>query len=424
MNRLFISYSRADYIDEKGQIIEDSAVNMILESIKATNSIDVWIDVNAKYSGKYFTSVLAKKIMWADKVLFLSSKNSNSSEWVSKEILYAYDNKKEILPVLLDPSSFNVDFALILTGIDYIEYYKNPQSKIADIIENIIGESQEIEDSLVKDENSTRNMTQYSSHSPNLRKGCLSLNVNYKGCAMSMTILMGLLFLIGIFVPFDNAGMEDNAELADGAPVINHEDSIISKTAGSNSKPNHSIAQKEERHSNTIKENLGGEKSLSKEKTGSNHPLPLSTRNQKHIARNTIESGKEGNADTTLLPLGTETHIAQNDEKPGSEMPSVHTPSGAVAGPRYHSDTVGANSSDTYNKVFKGGELAVVSVMGDGDTDLDVYVYDSNGNLVASDVDATDDCVISWTPKWTGEFRIVIKNKGSVYNSYTLTTNQ
>ena len=61
--------------------------------------------------------------------------------------------------------------------------------------------------------------------------------------------------------------------------------------------------------------------------------------------------------------------------------------------------------------------------MGDGDTDLDLYVYDENGNLIDKDIDSTDTMLCMWTPKWTGEFIIKIKNLGSVRNYYTLWTN-
>lgn len=96
---------------------------------------------------------------------------------------------------------------------------------------------------------------------------------------------------------------------------------------------------------------------------------------------------------------------------------------GAVGGPRYASSSVNAGGSDIYNISFRAGELAMVIVVGDGDTDLDVYVYDNNGNLIAHDADYTDDCVVTWTPRWTGNFRIKIVNRGRVYNSYILRTN-
>lgn len=195
MKKVFISYSRADYVDENGQVFDNSQVGAIVNALNATNNINVWIDINAKYSGKYFTSVLAKKILWADKVLFLSSKNSNESEWVSKEILFAHDNNKEILPIRLDETSYNVDFALILTGIDYIEYFKNPKHKITDIIENILGDFQEIG----IDNKTPNHLSDCPVSNQKERKGCLSLNVNYKGCALSMTIAMCLFIVFGIF---------------------------------------------------------------------------------------------------------------------------------------------------------------------------------------------------------------------------------
>ena len=96
---------------------------------------------------------------------------------------------------------------------------------------------------------------------------------------------------------------------------------------------------------------------------------------------------------------------------------------GAVGGSKYATSSVNAGATDVYNVTFRGGELAMVIVIGDGDTDLDLYVYDNNGNLVTSDTDYSDNCVCSWTPRWTGNFRIKIKNRGNVYNSYVLRTN-
>lgn len=96
---------------------------------------------------------------------------------------------------------------------------------------------------------------------------------------------------------------------------------------------------------------------------------------------------------------------------------------GRVNGPSETDECVLANSTDTYRIKFRGGETAEVLVMGDGDTDLDLYVYDENGNLIDKDIDSTDTMLCMWTPKWTGEFIIKIKNLGSVRNYYTMWTN-
>jgi len=96
---------------------------------------------------------------------------------------------------------------------------------------------------------------------------------------------------------------------------------------------------------------------------------------------------------------------------------------GAVNGPVRHFDSVNAQTNDWYTIAFRAGESARVAAIGDGDTDLDLRVYDANGNLVCSDTDATDRTVCGWTPAWTGTFRVKISNLGNVYNRYTLLTN-
>ena len=96
---------------------------------------------------------------------------------------------------------------------------------------------------------------------------------------------------------------------------------------------------------------------------------------------------------------------------------------GAVNGPSRHYDTVNGNSVDTYQISFIANYLAEIVVSGDGDTDLDLYVYDSNGNLIASDTDYSDDCYVSWVPKWTGRFIVKVVNRGPLYNRYVILTN-
>ena len=89
----------------------------------------------------------------------------------------------------------------------------------------------------------------------------------------------------------------------------------------------------------------------------------------------------------------------------------------------YVVSSVAAGGTDRYTAVFRGGENAIVMVIGDGDTDLDLYIYDENGNLITYDNDYTDNCVCTFTPRWTGTFVIKIVNRGRVYNNYVLRTN-
>ena len=96
----------------------------------------------------------------------------------------------------------------------------------------------------------------------------------------------------------------------------------------------------------------------------------------------------------------------------------------AVGGQRQDTGRIFAHSTQPYTPIlFRGGEVARVAVIGDGTTDLDLYIYDEYGNLVAMDEDNTDHCVATWFPSRTGWFTIKIVNRGSVYNDYAMATN-
>lgn len=96
---------------------------------------------------------------------------------------------------------------------------------------------------------------------------------------------------------------------------------------------------------------------------------------------------------------------------------------GAMGGPKYALGSVSAHSYTFYDAKFWANEIAEIAVSGDGDTDLDLYVYDENGNCIVSDTDYTDDCYVRFCPRWTGLFRIKIVNRGGVYNKYAIVTN-
>ncbi|RTZ17281.1 hypothetical protein EJ063_00425 [Vibrio aquaticus] len=96
---------------------------------------------------------------------------------------------------------------------------------------------------------------------------------------------------------------------------------------------------------------------------------------------------------------------------------------GRIGGNAIHSDRVEAGAVDTYVVPFYGREVAEVAVIGDGDTDIDLHIYDHNGNLICEDTDATDTTYCYWVPRFDGDFIITIKNYGSVYNAYDLLTN-
>jgi hypothetical protein len=102
---------------------------------------------------------------------------------------------------------------------------------------------------------------------------------------------------------------------------------------------------------------------------------------------------------------------------------SLNQTRGAVGGAKQGSHSVRARSTDQFTLAFTAGRLAEILVSGDGDTDLDLYVYDSNNNLITYSEDYSDDCYVSWVPRWTGNFIIKVVNRGSVFNRYVIVTN-
>jgi hypothetical protein len=96
---------------------------------------------------------------------------------------------------------------------------------------------------------------------------------------------------------------------------------------------------------------------------------------------------------------------------------------GRVSGPGRDTGFVRARSTTFYNLSFRGGERAAVYANGPGITDLDMYVYDQNGNTICRDIDYSDNMSCFWTPRWTGAFRVEVRNLGSTGVSFNMVTN-
>jgi len=68
----------------------------------------------------------------------------------------------------------------------------------------------------------------------------------------------------------------------------------------------------------------------------------------------------------------------------------------------------------TTHTFYHGNDYKVVAFSNDGNvTDIDVYLYDSDGDQVDKDVDATDLAVVNFSPAKSGEYKIVWKNYAS-----------
>ena len=97
---------------------------------------------------------------------------------------------------------------------------------------------------------------------------------------------------------------------------------------------------------------------------------------------------------------------------------------GATYGAREDYAGVDAYGSVTYRAIsFSAGQQAMVMVAGDGYSPLLVKVFDQNNLLVDSARCQLLNCVVTWVPKWTGSFYVVVQNEGNVHSEYTMETN-
>jgi hypothetical protein len=94
-----------------------------------------------------------------------------------------------------------------------------------------------------------------------------------------------------------------------------------------------------------------------------------------------------------------------------------------VANYARHRDRVNPYATDVYRVRYRGGERARATVQADYRYDIDLYIYNSSGNLVAYDNDSTSIGICTWNPSRTRDYYLNLKNTTSSYVSYVISTN-
>ncbi len=93
---------------------------------------------------------------------------------------------------------------------------------------------------------------------------------------------------------------------------------------------------------------------------------------------------------------------------------------GPVGGKIFKSARVEANSAKTFTFDIEGSEFTAIYIHGDGDTDLDVYVYDHLGNLLKSGTGASDQELVILFSDFQQTITVHVVNRGRVYNEFAL----
>lgn len=108
---IFISYSR----------IDKNIVFPFVKRIEQELSTTCWIDSEGIESGSQFEEVIVNAIEESNVVLFMLSDSSINSKWTKREILYAEDERKRIVPVVVDKKGLRKWFKFHFGNVDYID---------------------------------------------------------------------------------------------------------------------------------------------------------------------------------------------------------------------------------------------------------------------------------------------------------------
>lgn len=116
---IFVSYSRND------KSIVLPYVKLISEAVGR----NCWIDLKGIESGIEFEEVIIKAIDECQVVLFMLSDSSLRSKWTKREVIYAEDEGKRIVPVLVDGEKLRGWFKFHFGNVDFIDIRSEEQKE-------------------------------------------------------------------------------------------------------------------------------------------------------------------------------------------------------------------------------------------------------------------------------------------------------
>lgn len=91
-------------------------------------------------------------------------------------------------------------------------------------------------------------------------------------------------------------------------------------------------------------------------------------------------------------------------------------------GNEQYANLIQGNTAYTYLNFTSGSTYSIIACSNDADvTDVDVYVYLSDGTLFMKDVDASAIAIVKFTCTYSQQVKIVIKNYSSLTPNYAST---
>ena len=140
---VFISYSRKDYVRDD-VVIPGNPITAI-QKLFDDNGISYWFDKDGIYVGEEFVKEISHAIVASKMLVFISSENSNASEYTCGEILKAKKAKKLIIPFLINECDYNPKFEILLLPLNHIDYVAQPNTALPELLRTVKREKKRIE---------------------------------------------------------------------------------------------------------------------------------------------------------------------------------------------------------------------------------------------------------------------------------------
>ena len=116
---IFISYSRRD---------KDKVYTFVEEMEKHIGQ-KCWMDLDCIQSGEQFEDIIINALDKCQIVLFMLSDNSLESKWTKREVYYAEDEGKRIVPILVSGEKLRGWFKFHFGNVDYININSTTQTR-------------------------------------------------------------------------------------------------------------------------------------------------------------------------------------------------------------------------------------------------------------------------------------------------------
>ena len=134
--KVFVSYSRAD----------KDKVFPLVKTLEKGVGAKFWIDLEGIESTAQFLNVIRQAIKDSQVVLFMLSDNSINGEWTQREVMFAKECGKRVVPVILDGGDLRDWTELYFANVNYVDAKNKHQiEKLSKEIAEWIGEETVVE---------------------------------------------------------------------------------------------------------------------------------------------------------------------------------------------------------------------------------------------------------------------------------------